>query len=155
MKPTGYKTVQVIAPTAIVDNASWTTVTIDTLGFRFCEIFFMLGALDIAVAALKVQESDDSGMAGAVDITGTIFGTDDNDTGSASTLPAATDDNKIYKFEIDLRGRKRYLDLVATGGDGTVGSYAAAWANLHEGENVPTSASDKNVAQLMRVPSIS
>ncbi len=153
MKPTAYKTVMITQPAAIVDNAAFTTAEIDTKGFRFAEIFVALGATDIALTVLKVQESDTSGS-GFADITGTRFGTDANDTGSTSTLPSATDDNKLYKFEIDLRGRKRYLDLNMTIGDGTVGGFAVAWVNLHEAENCPTSATDKGIAQLMRVPSL-
>lgn len=150
MKPTGYKTVIVTSPAAIVDNAAFTTNVIDTKGFSFAEIFVMLGELDIAVAALKVRESDSSDMSGAADITGTVFGTNNNDTGSASTLPADDADNTLYKFEIDLKGRKRYLDLSITGGNGAAGTYAAAWANLHEGDNVPATAAQKGIAQLMR-----
>lgn len=152
MKPTNYKIVAVTPPAAIVDNAAFGTTTIDTLGFRFAEVYLFLGALDIAVVAAKMQESDDSGMSGAVDIVGTRFGTDNNDTGSTSSLPSATDDNKFYKFEIDLRGRKRYLDLVLTGGDGSAGTFACAFALLHNGEQEPTTAAQKGVAQLMRVP---
>ncbi len=155
MKPTNYKTVLLTPPAAIVDNAAFTTTALDTKGFRFVEIFVALGALDIAVAAMKVQESDDSGMSGAADITGAVFGTSIGDLGVASTLPAATDDNLIYKVEIDMRGRKRYLDLSLTGGDGAAGSYAVVWANLHEGENEPTTAAQKGIAQLLRVPYLS
>lgn len=152
MKPTGYKVVAVTTPVAIVDNASWSTTTIDTKGFRFLEVYAMFGAMDIAATALKLQESDDSGMSGAADITGAVYGTSTNDAGSTSTLPSATSDNTIFKFEIDLRGHKRYIDLVATGGDGAAGSYMVAWANLHEGENVPSSATAKGCAQVLKVP---
>lgn len=152
MKPTRYKTVLVTPPAAIVDNAAFTTGAIDTKGFSFLEIFVAFGAMDIAATVLKVQESDDSGMSGAADITGTIFGTDANDTGSTSTLPSATADNLIFKFEIDLKGRKRYIDCLLTGGDGTAGTYAVVWANLHEGDQSPTTAAQKGVSQLMRVP---
>lgn len=145
------KIVVVTPPAAIVDNASFTTNAIDTLGFRYCRIIFFLGATDIAMTALKVQESDDSGMSGATDVTGLVFGTSNNDTGSASTLPSATDDNKAFVFEIDLRGRKRYLDVVATNGDGAAGGYGACIALLGRGENVPDSAADKGAAQVLRI----
>ena len=154
MKPTGYKIVNVTPPAAIVDNAAFATTTIDTLGYRYLEVIVSLGALDIAVAAMKLQESDASNMSGAADITGAVFGTSANDTGSTSTLPAATDDNKVYKFEVDLRGRKRYIDLSLTGGDGTTGSYASVIALLWEGENVPASASAKGCGQVLKVPSL-
>ena len=93
------------------------------------------------MATLKVQESDDSGMSGAADVSGLVFGTSTNIAGSTSTLPSATDDNKFFIFEIDLRARKRYLDLSATAGDGAAGTYMAAWVELSRAETAPVSAS--------------
>jgi hypothetical protein len=154
MIPICHKLVSVTPPAAIVDNAAFTTATVDTQGFRYARFVVYLGALDIAVAALKVQESDDSGMSGAADITGAVFGTSANDTGSTSTLPSATADNGFFTVEIDLRGRKRYLDLNLTGGDGAAGSFAAAWCELYRGEITPTTAAQKGVAQNLRVPAL-
>lgn len=154
MMPFCNKLVSVTPPAAIVDNASFTTAIVDTQGFRLARFVVYLGATDIAVAAFKVQESDDSGMSGAADVTGAVFGTSNNDTGSASTLPSATDDNKFFTVEIDLRGRKRYLDLVLTAGDGAAGTFAAAWCELYRGENTPTTAAQKGVSQNLRVPAL-
>jgi HK97 family phage major capsid protein len=123
------KVVLLTPPAAIVDNAAFTTAALDTYGFDEVEIYVAFGAMDIAVAVLKVQESDDSGMSGAADITGAILGTSANDTGSTSTLPSATSDNTIIKFEIDMRGRKRYLDVSLTGGDGSAGTFAVVLAS--------------------------
>lgn len=144
------KVFAVTNPVAIVDNASWTTNEIDTLGFRYCTVYVMLGANDIAIAALKMQESDTSGS-GMADITGLIFGTSNNTGGSASTLPSATDDDLIFAFEIDMRGRKRYLDLVATNGDGTVGGFMAAWAVLTREEDGTATAAKRGCSQILRV----
>ncbi len=145
------KFVKITPPQAIVDNDSWTTTTLDTAGFDYARIIVHLGASDIAMVALKVQESDDSGMSGAADVTGLVFGTSTNVAGSTSTLPSATDDNKFFAFEIDLRGRKRYLDLVATGGDGTAGTYLTAFAILSRAENRLLTASDRGISQILRV----
>lgn len=144
------KVAEVIAPAAIVDNASWTTVEIDTKGFDYLQIVCHVGATDIAHAALKVQESDTSGS-GFVDISGLVFGTSTNTDDSTSTLPSATDDNKLFIFDIDLRGRKRYIDLVATAGDGTLGTFMAAWAVLSRGHETPMSASERGASQILRV----
>lgn len=142
------KMVAITPPAAIVDNASFTTAAIDTLGYKLCIINVLFGAMDIAMAALKVQESDDSGMSGAADVAGAVAGTSDNDAGSASTLPSATADNKFFQFVVRCGGaRKRYLDLVATGGDGTAGTFMAAWAELWDGESDPITASECNVSQ--------
>lgn len=151
----GKKLVQTVIPAAAVNNGSVTCQVIDCYGFDYLEVSIQLGATDIALSALKLQESDAKASAtaltGGADITGTVFGTDANDTGSTSTLPSATDDNKVFKFEIDLRGRKRYVLPVITVGNGTTGAFVAALAELSRGSQVPTSAADKNAAQLMRV----
>src|SRR5690348_6053311 len=116
------KYVAITPPAAIIDNAAATTAAVDTLGFDYAKIVVHFGAMDIAVAAMKVQESEDSGMSGAVDITGLVFGTSTNLAGSTSSLPSASDDNHFFAFYIDLRGRKRYLDLGLTLGDGSAGT---------------------------------
>ena len=156
MIPVIDKLVAVTPPAAIVDNASLTCNVVDTLGFRFARYVFYFGAMDIAVATLKIQEADakSSGTAltSGADITGAVFGTSTNDTGSTSTLPSATDDNKFFTVEIDLRGRKRYLNPVATMGDGAAGTFVAVHCELYRGENVPTTAAQKGVAQNLRVP---
>lgn len=131
----------VIAPAAIVDNASFTTNEIDTVqnGVKYDHVTIIvhIGALDIAMTALKVQESDTTGS-GFADITGTVGGTD-------FTLPTATDDNKVVVFSVNCTNRKRYLDLVATGGDGATGTYASAIAILTRGKRGPTTATLKNL----------
>lgn len=134
-----FKFVSVTPPQAIVDNDSWTTATIDTLGYSYATIYCYFGAMDIAATALKIQQSDDSGMSGAADVTGLVFGTSTDAYGTASALPTATDDNKLFCFTINLAGKKRYLDLVATGGDGAAGTYMSAFCLLTGGDVEPNS----------------
>jgi hypothetical protein len=140
----------VISPAALKDNAAWTTNEIDTLGWDYLQIAFIMGATDIAVALLKVQESDTSGS-GFADVTGLIMGTSTNTDGSTSALLSASDDNKIQLFEIDLRGRKRYIDLSATAGDGTAGTYAAAIAILSRAKDAPVTATERGCDEILRV----
>lgn len=135
------KVVNVTPPAAIKDNASFSTTTIDTLGFSKVAIYFALGATDIAMTALKVQESDDSGMASAADITGAVYG-----ASGAPALPSATDDDKIFGFFIDLKGRKRYLDVVATAGDGSTGTYGACTAHLYNSNTTEDNATQRGLA---------
>ncbi len=144
------KVIGVTFPVAIVDNASWTTVEIDTLGYDYAEFIWVMGANDIAVAALKVQESDTSGS-GMADVTGAIFGTSANDAGSTSTLPSATDDNKLFSICLDLTRRKRYLDLVATNGDGTAGGFSVCVCVLTRAEQSPSSAAEAGYSQRLIV----
>lgn len=144
------KLAAVVFPTALLDDASATTTEIDTLGFDYCEIIVYYGTSDIAMAALAVTESDASGS-GHANVTGLVYGTSVNTAGSTSTLPSATDDNKFFKFEIDLKGRKRYLDTTITAGDGTAGSWIYAWAELtRKGEGID-SASEAGCSQILRV----
>lgn len=150
MKPQNFKFVSVTPPGALVDNASLTTAAVDTSGYDYCTFILYLGATDIAMAALKVQESDDSGMSGAADVSGLVVGTSTNISGSTSALPSATDDNKAMCFEVDCKGRKRYLDIVATGGDGTSGAYFTAFALLWNGEVAPTTAADRGFDEILR-----
>jgi hypothetical protein len=135
------KVVNVTPPAAIKDNASFATTTIDTLGFNKVAIYFALGATDIAMTALKVQESDDSGMSAAADITGAVYGA----TG-APALPTADDDNKVFGFFIDLKGRKRYLDVVATAGDGSTGTFGACTAHLYNPLTTEDNATQRGLA---------
>ena len=144
------KWLQVIAPAAIVDNGSFTTNEIDTLGWDYAEIVFSIGATDIAMAALKVQESDTSGS-GFVDIDGLDMSGDTDLDGGTAALPSATDDNKLVMFQIDLRGRKRYLDLVATAGNGTNGTFASAECRLSRGAEWPSTMAEFGAETVLRV----
>jgi hypothetical protein len=154
MVPSIGKIVTVIPPQAIIDNAAATTNVIDTLGFDYLELYVCFGAMDIAVSAMKIQEAEVAASATALtsgaDITASIVGTAALDTGSTSALPSATADNTIFKFEIDLRGRMRYLDLVITLGDGSAGTFVCAYAILDRAEQVPVTAAQKGCAQVMR-----
>jgi hypothetical protein len=131
------KFLAITPPGAIVDNASWTTAEIDTKGFAYLLVLATFGAMDIAMAALKLQSSDTTGASFA-DVTGAVGGTD-------FTLPSATDDNKIVAFFVDLRGKKRFFDLVATGGDGTAGTYMSVLAILSEAQITPANITDRGL----------
>lgn len=143
------KYVLVTPPAAILDNASATTNSIDTKGWDYLQVLCLVGATDIAMSALKLQTSDtDSSYA---DLTGAIFGTSTNIDGSTSAVPSATDDNKVFVIEVDLRGKKRYFDLVATAGNGTTGTYFSAVAVLSKGEISPITAAGRGADEILRV----
>src|SRR5512139_445078 len=131
------KPVACIPPGVIKDNASFTAVEIDGKDYDWLTIVIALGATDIAMAALKLQESETSGGGGGyTDVTGAIYGTSANIAGTTSALPTATDDNKVFLIEVDLRKRMRYLNLLATAGDGSTGTYLAAVGILSRGKLV-------------------
>ncbi len=143
------KFVGITPPGVIIDNASATTASIDTQGFNYMEVFVYFGAMDIAATAVKLQTSDTDGS--YADLTGAVYGTSTDISGSTSSLPSATSDNTCFKFEVDLRGKKRYFDLVLTLGDGAAGTYVTAWAQLSRGDNVATTASGRGFANILRV----
>lgn len=142
----------ITSPGAIVDNASLTTTSIDTKGWDWLTILIIIGATDIAMAALKLQTSDTDGS--YADLTGAIFGTSLQSDGSASALPAAsgaTGDNTIHAIQVNLKGKKRFFDLVATGGDGTAGAYIMALYILSRGETSPSTPALRGFAQELLV----
>lgn len=145
------KYVSITPPAAIVDNAAFTTAEIDTKGWDFCQIVAYIGAIDIDVTVLQVTEADVSNTNHAA-ITGLVVGTAKNIDGATSALPtAAGADNKFVIFDIDLRGRKRYLDLNVTGGDGSAGTFLAAWAVLSRGKEAPVSMAERGALLVMSV----
>ncbi len=147
------KHVAVTPPAAIIDDAAVATTVIDRLNYDYCIVEVQLGAIDAAFTVLKVQESDvsDSGFS---DVTGLVFGTSTNLAGDTSSLPGAGDDNDFFVFLIDLRGRKRYLDVVATVGSASAstGAYVAIAAYLSSGETGPSTATKQGVNQVLQTP---
>jgi hypothetical protein len=101
-------------PQSVADNSTLTSLALDTYGYEYAKITVNLGVTDLALAGLKVQQSDLANMATPIDVPGTHYGTDNNDTNVASVLPGAADSNHSFAFFIDLRGKKRYLQVVAT-----------------------------------------
>lgn len=131
----------VTPPAVIVDDAALTTGEIDTVQngvkYNYLTLILQLGAIDIAVVSASVKEGDVSGTVS--DITGLVGGTD-------FTLPTSNSDNGIYLFQIDLRKRKRYIDLAITMGNGAAGTYASVLAVLSRGAQSPVGATAKGGA---------
>lgn len=144
-----FKLVSMTPPAAIVDNASYTVAEIDTAGYEYTNIICYLGATDIAMTALSVTESDATGS-GHADVTGLVMGTSTDIDGNTSALPSSTDDNKFVCFDIDLRGRKRYLDVTATAGDGSAGTYMAVFALLWP-RVAPNTVAERGCDTVLRV----
>jgi len=143
------KYLEVIAPAAIKDDGAYTTVEIDTLGFDYAEVIFHIGATDIAIATLAMQQSSTSGN-GFADITGLIVGTSADIDGTTTVLPSATDDNTLVIFQIDLRDKERYLDLSATAGDGTAGTFASAICRLSRAAIQPNTVAEFGGGDVLR-----
>ena len=128
-------------PAAIIDDSAVTVAEIDTLGFDRLTIYVILGATDIGITVCKLTESDSAGS-GHADISGADFDGGTDIDGSADALPAATDDNKIFVFDVDLKKRKRYIDMGLTVGDGTTGAYVCVMARLTRGVEAPVAVAN-------------
>lgn len=140
----------------VLDAATATSYVIDTAGLDYVNIDVVVGATDIALTALKVQESDTktdaTTLSSPADITGLVYGTSAlPETGATSALPTATDDNKVFSFEINTQGRKRYLQLVATAGNGTTGVAICAKYTANKIANQSLTAAGKGVAAWLNV----
>jgi hypothetical protein len=136
-----HKYVLVTPPAAKVDNAAFTTTLIDTVGFNYLDVLCIVGDTDIAMVALKLRECDQSNESDIADIPNMAFGGAGN-----PALPSANDDNKIFHFGLDLVGRKRFIDVSATAGDGATGTFMAVVAVLSRAEQSPDNAAKRGVA---------
>ena len=130
---------------AIVDNASYSSTVLDMQGSDGAAIYIRLGATDIALTALKVQESDtitdSTTLASATDIPLADFSV------APLTLPSATDDNKWYGVYIpNVGNRKRYWNVLCTVGNGSLGGYVTAHA-LYGKIEVPNTMTERGLAQ--------
>ena len=134
----------------IKDNASFVIAELDTNGWDYLEVIMAVGTSDIAMAALSITEADVSATSHA-NITGLIWGTSTNIDGSTSALPTATDDDTLQVALIDLRYRKRYIDVTATAGDGTAGSYFLCVYRLSRGKVSPLTVAGMGCDEVLRV----
>lgn len=135
------------AETAVLSSATH-SLEIDTLGFEYASIDlvfspFTSAAATAATAAtvIRLAHSDTTGTAAQSNVSGFVGGTDFTvAAGSTSTSGAAN--GYVHRFDVDLRGRRRYLTVYATPVS-TVGVITVA--RLSKGEASPISASDKGV----------
>lgn len=127
------KFVNCVPPGVIKDNGSFTPVTFNTMGYRYATFVFLLGAIDANMAALKVQESDTDGS--YADITGA----------APATLPVSGSTNGIVCGFIDLEKRKKWLNVIATAGNGDAGTYLAGLCILSNALISPSDITGRNL----------
>lgn len=129
------------------DTTAFTTNEVDTKGFRWLTVIMHMGATDGALTVWKVQESDTSGS-GMADITGLVA----SGTTGDGRLPTATDDGGIFMFNINLAGRKRYLDVGITTGDVTTGTLLGCIGVLSRAEEAPNTTAERGLSGYLCVP---
>ena len=121
------------------------SVEIDTLGFNHASIDVLFSPYTsatgptTAATVLRVAQSDVSGS-GQVNVSGMVGGTDFT-VAAGSTATASV--GYAHRFDVDLRGKKRYLTVYATPAS-TCGVITTA--RLSKGEAGPVSAADKGVS---------
>ena len=136
------KDVVSVQPAARINNSAVTCAAVDRRGFDYAVAKLFIGANDIGLTVAKLQESDDDST--WTDIPGADFSI-------AGALPGSGDQTKIWLWDVDLRGRKRYLRPALTIGDGTLGSFVAVVFELSRAEEMPHTASQRGAAQMLEV----
>ncbi len=144
------KYVAMTPPAAIIDDDDAAVAEVDTKGWDYLTIVVSLGATDIAMTALAVTESDATGS-GHANVTGLVYGTSTDIDGNTSALPSATDDDGVFVFQVDLCGRKRYIDMTATIGDGAAGTFITILGILSRGDVGPTTVAGMGAAGVLAV----
>ena len=136
--------------TSVASSATFTH-EIDTLGYKFASvdvIFSPYTASSVSLASvLKVGESDTASQGtAATNITGLVGGPDF--TIAATGASTGANVGGIARFNVDLRGRKRYLTVVVSPST-TVAIISAA--RLSKGENHAVTVTEANVNNVASV----
>lgn len=115
--------------------------SVDTLGFEVASVDVIFepvaaaGTNSAVAIALKLQEGDTT--ASYSDVSGFVGGTD-----FTIPTPGNTSDSNVVRFDVSLRGRRRYLNVYATP---NAASVIASNVRLGKGEDGPSSATEKGV----------
>lgn len=138
-------------PPELKDNAAFTSYALNTSGYDYVRYIIAVGAIDIDMVTLKLQESDDNIT--YTDVPGSIFGTSTVpaiDLGGVAALPSIASADSLFSIFVNLKGRKKWLQIVATGGNGAVGTYMCVIAELSRAEHSPRTAAERGLqAQLI------
>jgi hypothetical protein len=127
------KEVVLVEPQARINNAAVTVASVDRGGFDYAVIQSYVGANDVGFTTFKLQESDDNSTWS--DVPGADFSI-------AATLPGNTA-NVVYAWEVDLKGRKRYLRPAITVGSGSAGLFLTVVAMLGRAKQAPATPAAK------------
>ena len=101
------------------DNTSFTVAELDTKGYDELLLIIAFGNVPADTSAVTLTESDTAGS-GHANVTAGVVGTAADIDGTTSVLPtAAAGDGDVIIMQVDLRPRKRYLDMTITAGNGS------------------------------------
>lgn len=131
------KVAVVISPVSKTNGAT-ATGTVDCKGFDFVTLDLVAATADTASnkpSVLTLTEGDTTSAFAT--FSGCVSGTD-------YTIPSAsTSAAQVYKFNLDLRGRKRYLKLTVSPRTTQI---VCALANLHKGDKAPINTTRSGAA---------
>lgn len=128
---------QIIRPVSL-NNATATSLIVDTQGYNYGDVQIAIGASAGALTVLKLQEDDASDGNTATDITGAAI--------TGSDLPGTDSDGDMLSIKLPLGGtRKRYLKLVATEGN-TGAMLIGATVQLSRAVEMPNTATERGYA---------
>jgi len=139
------KAVVFLQTTQETNGGTITSQNLDCQGFDFVTIDVVQTTSNNVTnnpSTLKLQQSDTTDATNFADLSGAVGDTD-------FTIPqVGTNTSTIssYKFNVDMRHRKRYLRLLVT--PITTQSFTAV-ANLFRGERSASNATDANVSVLV------
>lgn len=130
--------------TGITAAGTCALIQLDRLNFDYMSLDVTLGTSNVVSnkpTVLKLQECDTTVVSSFADITGFVGGTD-------FTVPnSLTSAFNIYRFDVDLRNRKRYLQVVVSPATTQEMYYNARLSRAKEG---PTTAAQVGVSLLVR-----
>jgi hypothetical protein len=133
------KKVQSVWPQARINNAAVTCASVDRRGFDYAVVRVALGATDVALTTLKLEESDDNST--FTDVPGADYSI------APLALPTSSSSDTLWEWQVDLRGsRKRYLKPAITIGNGSLGAFVAAEVELFRAEQAPFNAGTQGLA---------
>lgn len=125
---------------AVYTSSQTATMTLDTLGYAYASIDVIAGpaaSTSSVFQTLTLQECDTSGGTYA-----TVSGFSGDLKPAAYAGQTVTDTMTVSRLDVDLRGRKRYLQVKASPNTDTVIVVAA---RLGKGEAGPVDATGKGV----------
>lgn len=121
---------------------------IDTLGYDFCSITVFGGTTDVVsdtLSVLTLKEADVTNTSSFANVSGAVSGTDFTIATNAYT---STSNQNIWTFNVDLRGRKRYLRVYASP---QTTQLLAGLASLYRGEQAPITATKANCLNVVNL----
>lgn len=130
---------------ASTTNAGTASGNIDRLGYDWATIDIITTTSDDTTnnpSVLKLSESDDTVVTNFANISGAVGDTD------FTIANAVTSGDWGMKFNVDLRGRKRYIKVSVSP---LTTQVITAIANLYKGDALPVNTTDANVKNLVEI----